>query len=927
MNTKILALITLIMIITGCGGGIDGTGGPLGQEVITVSGAAQKGPFVIGSSILVSILNSDGTSTDQTIQTQTSDSVGNFSFETGTATPVLIQASGYHLNEVTGQLSSGELTLRAIFDLTDDPNQTAFVNILTHLIHNRVLQLMSDGNSTSSAISQAQNDLIDAFEEVFDRPSITQFSDLSVYDVDNSDTNNNGYLLAVSAAAYQYAINASMANSSSVDAEITALLNNLSSDLANDGQLNETISYLQALNVAKTQLDTNAVEQNLVNNAISTTGSSINVPDLNAFLGGITMTSPADEAYIHSLTTIRTMKPASLETSNHKLLVDGVDIGITISDLSEFSWNPYFWGDNNRHTLLVTAQTSGLGLAQSNLISVTVSDSVNSLLELNTPAAGTEFKNVNQASLTWNELDSASAYEVQFSTSESFSTIINTISTTQTSTPLSNLTANQYFWRVRASNGDRFGPWTDALSFTISPPTPPTLSEPTSEKVDATYSASFTWSTDTPEGEYELQVATDPGFSSFVVNEIKTTGSHQTNLDTGTYYCRVRAINQYNHQSTWSQTQTLYAGVFKYELDLLDNKNESAQTLLATSDSFVFGVKDVSTNYAPSLHIVKTNHSGEKDWAYEYNIDDDDWSYSISNIIDIPEGYLISARAVNLNRDFHTILFALSSAGELLWEADLGEFENSRYEITSLGLIDQNTVSGLISLHTDDSTYEISLFILDLPSKAFITHAITPPAGMTFHRNGQTHITQDNQIIVSTTYQSGPFTNDYKLQLRQFDPDSKATTGDKETAAGDCQESRGSISLGNSSIIVSCFGRDAMIEHLYHFDSTGNNANKIHSSWHYIYRRFNPLSWISDNRFRHLSADYMPSDPEYDLMAFNNDKVETTIRIDGFTGLVHSLNSLPNLGTILLHPTESRSSENSPKTTIQNILNDGKVAK
>ncbi|MBR5877355.1 MAG: hypothetical protein IKZ11_02190, partial [Alistipes sp.] len=70
-------------------------------------------------------------------------------------------ANGYFFNEVSGELSNGTLTLRALVDLRN--SATINVNILTHLKYARIKRLVTSGMSFDEANTQAQKELFDAF--------------------------------------------------------------------------------------------------------------------------------------------------------------------------------------------------------------------------------------------------------------------------------------------------------------------------------------------------------------------------------------------------------------------------------------------------------------------------------------------------------------------------------------------------------------------------------------------------------------------------------------------------------------------------------------------------------------------------------------------------------------------------------------------
>lgn len=659
-------LLTSIISLFGCGGGVEGSGGPLPQESTTVGGSAQKGPFVIGSSIVVSYLNDNGSTTTSNIQTETSNSIGNFSFTPDETGPVRIQAEGYHLNEITGELSSGELTLRAIYNITSEQGQAAFVNILTHLIHNRVLTLMAEGNDVNTAISQAQNELLEELSPVLEKPTDLLFTSLSVYDVDGSDIENNDYLLALSAIAYQHAMIESTANSSSVDAELTLLLNNLSSDLADNGEIDQT-EYIENLNQAKAQLDKEEIESNLIDTAIAATGSALDVPDIGGFLVGMIVTSPADEATITSETTIRTLFPKSLSLSEGSLLVDGASVIDNIDDLSAFNWNPYYWGDNNRHSLIVTAENESAGQVISNLISVTVSDSVKQLLIQTTPTNGAVLDQVNQTQLSWQTLSGASNYEVQVSSSQNFLSNVTTYTTAESSITATNLDTTTYYWQVRAQNIFQWGPWTNSQSFSVMAPELPTLNQVEITQNESVYDLSFSWE-DMGEGNtYNIYLKN----SQSVIEKSTTENSLIiSDLDLGMYEWQIKRTNSLGQESDLTTIQAIEVGIFtKYYGGSANDK--ARQILSLKSGGYIVLGSTKSPEISATVDqnsndwIFKVNEQGEMVWQYISNANGE-YGYKFADIIEMSDGSIVTVGndwAAN-----KAVALKLDSEGNKVWE-------------------------------------------------------------------------------------------------------------------------------------------------------------------------------------------------------------------------------------------------------------------
>ncbi len=279
MNTNTQSLrnfisISILLALTACGGGggSNSTSAPQTPldssppvETVTVSGGVQKGPFIVGTSVLVNILDESGNPTDSTILTEITDSIGSFSFSVDENSIVQIAAEGYYYNELNGNLSNGTLSLKAIYSASGDNNNQAYVNILTHLINDRVLELIRTENlDVDSAISQSQAELISALEPVLHVENISSFTNLSIFNESNGNENGNGYLLALSTAFYHYAESTAEGTSSSADAQLSLILNQITDDFATDGTINQN-NFTNNLTSALRSLNPSAITENLIN--------------------------------------------------------------------------------------------------------------------------------------------------------------------------------------------------------------------------------------------------------------------------------------------------------------------------------------------------------------------------------------------------------------------------------------------------------------------------------------------------------------------------------------------------------------------------------------------------------------------------------------------------------------------------------------
>lgn len=212
--------------------------------VYSFSGKVQKGPFVTGTTITVNELNESLGQTGKSFTTSiTSDDgsfgLGNLEMESKLA---LLTANGFYFNEVLGQLSTSQLTLQALADLSD--NETVNINVLTHITKARIETLVREGKGFSEAKQQAEGEFQDFlgvtehFNQGFEQMSITSHGDF------------NAMLLAFS-VILQRPSNDLMVIPT-LPAELTWLMTNLSTDFAADGTIdNEALVDTLLYNISR----------------------------------------------------------------------------------------------------------------------------------------------------------------------------------------------------------------------------------------------------------------------------------------------------------------------------------------------------------------------------------------------------------------------------------------------------------------------------------------------------------------------------------------------------------------------------------------------------------------------------------------------------------------------------------------------------
>lgn len=245
---KSFILLFTMPLLLACSKEKDPSDGP--DKKVTIQGAVEKGPFVRGSTITVYELNSELNPTGRSFKSEILDDKGSFSLADIelASNYVQLSVSGYYFNEVTGNLSTAQITLNAIADITS--NKQINVNVLSHLEEKRVKSLMKkEKKSFSEAKKQALTEIYTAF---FVKGSPTTSSEL--FSLTKNDDNAN-ILLGISAAL----LNAAQSD----NAKLTGLLSTLSADLDDNGSIDESLK--QAIKQGLSGLNAKAISDNIKN--------------------------------------------------------------------------------------------------------------------------------------------------------------------------------------------------------------------------------------------------------------------------------------------------------------------------------------------------------------------------------------------------------------------------------------------------------------------------------------------------------------------------------------------------------------------------------------------------------------------------------------------------------------------------------------
>ena len=245
-----------IAIIDLCDGedGIDGVDGADGQDAttsstkVTINGVAQKGPFLNGSSVIISELDADYSQTGKSFNVQIEDNSGKFNIRNIPLVSNYIntRVDGFYYNEITGKKSNSQITLNGIVDIAE--NKAVNLNVLTHLEKARVEYLLANTTLTFKQVKdKAQEEILSIFEISSDSVSL-ESEKLNIA----SGNKESRVLLAVSSILQGYR----------TEAEFSSLLADIISDIKTDGTLDVASNGSQLISHAKA-IDPSSIKTNV----------------------------------------------------------------------------------------------------------------------------------------------------------------------------------------------------------------------------------------------------------------------------------------------------------------------------------------------------------------------------------------------------------------------------------------------------------------------------------------------------------------------------------------------------------------------------------------------------------------------------------------------------------------------------------------
>jgi hypothetical protein len=203
-----------------------------------ISGFVQKGPYIRGTSILMSELSPGLTQSGKVFTSQISNDQGLFEILNIELSSSFVEftASGFYFNEVIGEISSAPLTLTSIANLSN--KSSININVLTHLEKKRVENLIKSGSSFNEAKKKAKSEVLSIFSIVLETNS-----DFEDYDI-TKNTEEGAALLAISII---------LQGNRSVG-QLTELISKIQGDISMDGKVDD-ISLVSLLRNTTFEID------------------------------------------------------------------------------------------------------------------------------------------------------------------------------------------------------------------------------------------------------------------------------------------------------------------------------------------------------------------------------------------------------------------------------------------------------------------------------------------------------------------------------------------------------------------------------------------------------------------------------------------------------------------------------------------------
>jgi hypothetical protein len=240
------------------------------SKTYSLSGKAQKGPFVTGANVTINELNDKLEQTGKSFTSSISADDGSFSLNSVEleSNIALITINGYYFDEACDCVP-GTLNIQALVDLSG--KSSVNVNAMTHVLKDRIEVLFNSGLSFTVASRQAKDELL---------LSLFGITGTSVKDFDQMDLtmtgDDNAILLAFSMMMLRETYGGGYASI------LTELLTKLRTDFKDDGIINNPQLLTQIWDNVRF-LNPIIVKNNLIKR-YQQMGLQVDLPDVQKYI-------------------------------------------------------------------------------------------------------------------------------------------------------------------------------------------------------------------------------------------------------------------------------------------------------------------------------------------------------------------------------------------------------------------------------------------------------------------------------------------------------------------------------------------------------------------------------------------------------------------------------------------------------------------
>ena len=655
-----------------------------GEVAITVNNSViQKGPFSQGSTVDIQELDDELVPTGRIFSTQTNNDFGSFDLNaTLNSNKVDISATGFYFNEVEGELSQAQLTLRTYVEYSDT-NEKLNINILTTLARQRIKYLILEEELTyENAKSQAEGELLSAFSIPESLKSqVTEFEEMDI----SQSSVSNAILLAVSVVV----------QADNSVGQLSELITKLADDLEEDGTIDDP-SLISELRNNSANIDFESVKENLFER-FSDLGVDFTIPEFEDYvdtdgdgtinlndvapiapIGIISNSKPVFEWKASNIENTKYRFQLSLSENFDELLIDAPDLEEARYELDETLTN-----DTDYHWRINYLDEAG---EESDWNSVAFRFELMSI-DLIFPVEETELINLEQ--FNWQEIDmEGTTYDFQIASDEDFENILFELENLEAAeTDLPAITfenTTQYHWRVRGADANEAkGNWKQSV-FRFNVPAAINLTPGDNQTIDQLMAFSWSSSIET-DIFYEFQLSKQADFSDNLINEtgLPSTEFIPENLvleNQTNYFWRVRTSNLNGVQSEWSETAEFTFELMNVSLsfpvteinlvnldafswEAIDLENVTYDFQIATDETFTELLTDLEALTVTTLSVPDIALENETIYHWRVRATDENgvkssWSETV---------FGFNLAGITLERPFDN--FTISELTEFIWMA------------------------------------------------------------------------------------------------------------------------------------------------------------------------------------------------------------------------------------------------------------------